>query len=92
VKHVQLSQVDEFSVVVRKDGMAVITILDNVIEIQPTTEGDQVSYEADMYQLLLPWHEGIGDPANHAAYLARAKELEDPQTDGDKRIARDIVL
>jgi len=92
VKHVKLSQVEAFSVVKRKDGMAVITILDNVVEIPPTTEEDQASYEADMYQLMLPWRDGIEDPANHAAFLARAKELEDPQTDADKRIARDIVL
>ena len=92
MKHVKLSQVEQYSVVRTKQDMAIITLMDNVTEIPSATEEDQVSYEADMYQLMLPWREGIGDPANHAAYLARAKDLEDPQTDGDKRIARDIVL
>ena len=50
------------------------------------------AYEADMYRIMLPWREGIDDPSNHELYLARAKELENPQTDGDKRIARDIVI
>lgn len=72
--------------------MAVITILDNVTEIPAATEEDVVSYEADMYQLMLPWREGIDDAANYELFLARAKELEDPQTVADERIARDIVL
>jgi len=72
--------------------MAVITMLDNITEIPPQGDETQVSYEADMYRVMLPWREGIDDPSNHELYLARAKELEAPQSDGDKRIARDIVL
>lgn len=92
MKRVKLSQVEQFSVVRTKGDMAVITIFDNVSEIPATTEGDAVSYEADMYQLLLPWRTGIDDAANYELFLARAKELEDPQTVADERIARDIVL
>ena len=92
MQHVKLSQVEQYSVIRTKDDMAVITMLDNVAEIPPQGEETQSSYEADMYRIMLPWREGIDDPSNHASYLARAKELENPQTDGDKRIARDIVI
>lgn len=92
MKRVKLSQVEQFSVVRTKGDMAVITILDNVTEIPGATEDDAVSYDADMYQLMLPWRTGIDDAANYELFLARAKELEDPQTVADERIARDIVL
>ena len=92
MQHVKLSQVEQYSVIRTRDNMAVITMLDNITEIPPQGEETQSSYEADMYRIMLPWREGIDDPSNHASYLARAKELEVPQTDGDKRIARDIVL
>ena len=42
--------------------------------------------------VMLPWRMGIDDAANYELFLARAKELEDPQTVADERIARDIVL
>lgn len=92
MQHVKLSQVEQYSVIRTKDDMAVITMLDNITEIPPQGDETQVSYEADMYRVMLPWREGIDDPSNHELYLARAKELEAPQSDGDKRIARDIVL
>ena len=92
MQHVKLSQVEQYSVIRTKDDMAVITMLDNITEIPPQGEETQASYEADMYRIMLPWREGIDDPSNHELYLARAKELESPQSDGDRRIARDIVL
>ncbi len=92
MQHVKLSQVEQYSVIRTRDDMAVITMLDNITEIPPQGDETQVSYEADMYRVMLPWREGIDDPSNHELYLARAKELEAPQSDGDKRIARDIVL
>lgn len=92
MRRAKLSQVDLFSVVRTRNDMAIITLLDNVEEVLPSTEDEQISYLADMYQLKFPWREGIDDPAQYAEFLARAKELEDPQTVADERIARDIVL
>ena len=92
MRRAKLSQVDLFSVVRTRNDMAIITLLDNVEEVLPTNEDEQISYLADMYQLRLPWREGIDDPDQYAEFLARAKELEDPQTDADRRIARDILI
>ena len=69
----------------------IITLYDNVVEIPPDNEEDEMQYQADMRQLKLRWRDGIEDPSNYELMLARAKELDNPQSDGDRRVARDIV-
>ncbi len=92
MKTVKLSTSPELYNAQRVKDQVIITLYDNVQEILPESEEDALQYQADMYQLRLPWRNGIEDPSNYDVMLARAKELEDPHTVPDQRIARDIVV
>ncbi len=92
MKTVKLSQAPELYSAKRIKDDVIITIYDNIQEIPPESEEDALQYQADMYQLRLPWRNGIEDPSNYDVMIARVKELGDPQEVSDQRIARDIVL
>jgi hypothetical protein len=92
VKTVDLSQMPQLYNVQRVgDHQAIITLYDNVVE-QQTEEDEGLKFTADKYQARVIWRDGLDDPALYDEWLARLKELEDPQEVKDKRIAREILL
>jgi hypothetical protein len=66
-------------------NQAIISLFDNITEEQ--TE-DGLQYEADMYQMKLPYRETY----DFESLLAQAKRLQHPQTVSDKRLARDVLI
>jgi len=86
--NIQLSQMPESSVVIIK-GQAIITVYDNIVETQTETpDGVQTDISADMYQLRQP----IRETYDFDEYLRFARQLVNPQTDADRRLARDVLL
>jgi len=71
-------------------GMAIVTLFDNVQE-GTTDEDGNMDYLAAMYQIRLPYHEGLKG-MDYSKWLARVKELEVASSTADKRIARDTLL
>ena len=92
MKTVKLSYVPDLYTAQRAKDDVIVTLYDNLQEVPPESEEGEMQYQADMRQLKLRWRDGIEDPSNYEVMLARAKELEDPQSVADHRIARDIVL
>lgn len=89
MKTVQLSQVPEaFFNITRIGEMAIITMYDNV---KTQTEGEELSYSADQYQIKVPWRDGL-ENLDFNTWLTRVKELESPSTTVERRVARDVLI
>ena len=88
MKTVQLSQVPDgnFTITKMRDR-AIITLYDNVQEIP---DKEELTYTADQYQLKTVWREGL--KIDYKEWLNLAKKLENPQTDAEKRMARDMAM
>lgn len=91
MKTVNLSRVPEVLHSITKiRNEAIITLYDNVQELQPDEEGNP-NFSADMYRIKVPWREGLVN-IDYSVWLVRAKELEIASSDTDKRIARDTLM
>lgn len=90
MKTVNLSQVPELYTAQRIKTNVIITLYDNIVELPPTDDGTPM--QADIYQLKLPYREGLLSVENYEHMLEFAKRLTDPTTDGEARQARDVLL
>lgn len=89
MKTVNLSQVPELYQAQRIKTNVIITLYDN---IQDVSDEESQKFVADMYQLKLPYREGLLSVDNHEHMLEFAKRLTNPTTDGEIRQARDVLL
>lgn len=89
MKTVNLSQVPELYTAQRIKQSVIITLYDN---IQDVSDEESQKFVADMYQLKLPYREGLLSVENYEHVLEFAKRLTNPTTDGEIRQARDVLL
>lgn len=89
MKQVNLSQVPELYTAQRIKQSVIITLYDN---IQDVSDEESQKFVADMYQLKLPYREGLLLVENYEHMLEFAKRLTNPTTDGEARQARDVLL
>lgn len=89
MKQVNLSQVPELYTAQRIKQSVIITLYDNIID---TSDEESQKFVADMYQLKLPYREGLLLVDNYEHMLEFAKRLTNPTTDGESRQARDVLL
>lgn len=89
MKTVNLSQVPELYTAQRIKQSVIITLYDNIVD---TSDEESQKFVADMYQLKLPYREGLLSVENYEHMLEFAKRLTNPTTDGEIRQARDVLL
>lgn len=89
MKIVNLSQLPSLYQAQRVKEEVVITLYDNVKDV--STE-ENVQFEADMYQLRLPYRKGLLSSDSYDAMLAFAKRLSNPSNAVEERQARDVLV
>lgn len=89
MKTVRLSQLPSLYQAQKYREEIIITLYDNVKDM--STEEDTI-LESDMYQIKLPYREGLLSEDNYEHMLEFAKRLTNPTTDGEIRQARDVLL
>ena len=89
MKTVNLSQLPSLYQAQRVKEEVIITLYDNVKDI--STE-ENVQFEADMYQLRLPYRKGLLSSDSYDVMLAFAKRLSNPSNSVEERQARDVLV
>lgn len=89
MKTVNLSQSPELYQAQRVKQEVIITLYDNVKDV--STE-ENVQFEADMYQIKMPYRKGLLSSNNYDSLLAFAKRLHNPSNTTEERQARDILI
>jgi len=89
VKTVNLSQSPELYQAQKIKNNVIITLYDN---IQDVSDEESQKFTADMYQLKLPYRNGLLSSDNYESMLDYAKRLHSPSTVTEERQARDVLL
>lgn len=89
MKTVNLSQSPELYQAQKIKNNVIITLYDN---IQDVSDEESQKFIADMYQLKLPYRNGLIFSDNYESMLDYAKRLHSPSTVAEERQARDVLL
>ena len=89
MKTVNLSQVPELYTAQRVGNDVIITLYDNIIELDG---GEEPVFQGTIYQLKLPYRKGLLSIDSYEQMLVFAKKLTNPSSVREERQARDILL